>query len=129
MPGAQLRCRCVRSCLFRDRLPEDYTCFITIHDFLLVEKIDQFCDKDGIKCGNVLEMLNVVFGKSPWKKHVFTTDIGVRKDVTANEHYEDPSTPTIDNKMEKVKKITKRSAKILVYQLAHGLPFFLIFQG
>jgi len=103
-------------------------------DFLFVEKMEQricikFCFKNGIKCSTVLEMLNVAFGEFSMNKTSvykwYKRFQEGREDVEDDERPGRPSTSTIDDNVEKVKKMIIDNRRIIIREVADdvGISF------
>lgn len=103
--------------------------FAMLGDFLFVEKMKQricikFCFKNGIKYSTVLEMSNIVFGEFSMNKtsvYKYKRFQEGREDVEDDER---PSTSTIDDNIEKIKKMIIDNRRITIREIADvGISF------
>lgn len=87
--------------------------FSVLGDFLILKMMEQrictkFCDKNKIKCSDVVKMLEKAIGESVMKKSVYEWykrfEEG-REDVEDDERVGRPGTSTIDENVEEIKKI------------------------
>ncbi|XP_032679236.1 protein GVQW3-like [Odontomachus brunneus] len=85
----------------------------------------KFCFKNGIKCSTALEMLNDAFGESSMNKtsvykwHKLFQE--GREDVEDDERPGRLSTSTIDDNVEKVKKMIMGNRRITIREIANDV--------
>jgi len=82
----------------------------------------KFCYKNGIKCSNVVEMLNIAFGESAMSKtrvyEWYKRFQEGREDVEDDERLGRPSTSTTDENVEKVKEMIMSDRRIIIREVA-----------
>lgn len=85
----------------------------------------KFCYKNGIKCSNVLEMLNIAFGESTISKtrvyEWYKRFQEGREDVEDDERPGRPSTSISDENVEKVKEIIMNDRRITIREVAEDV--------
>jgi len=100
--------------------------FGVLGDFLILKMMEQricikFCDKNKIKCSDVVKMLEKAIGESVMKKSVYEWykrfEEG-REDVEDDERVGRPGTSTIDENVEEIKKIVLDNRRIIIREVA-----------
>lgn len=85
----------------------------------------KFCYKNGIKCSNVLEMLNIAFGESTISKtrvyEWYKRFQEGREDVEDDERPGRPSTSISDENVEKVKEMIMNDRRITIREVAEDV--------